>query len=275
MEDNPMKEYHVTMGVYDVLSKDIRERTKTEGKKEGFYGIGILTDDYCEDTLSTKPLKTTKARMEIAQSIEGVDFVFPVEHLSNIELVAEEAFEEFKQRREDIEKIMKYDVGFIIGSFDMFHNGHLENINLAKACCKRLFVVLKTDERILKNKRKVPQQNTAERAAILKSLKQIEDVLYMDVETTRTDVLQDVMSASGISDKGKIAAIFGSDLRGKEEKHANEWEGINIIFTRRDPEKMKTVSSTNYEVMCVANGGLKRLEDIERTALEESSNDQR
>lgn len=275
MDENTEKEFHTTVGVFDVLSRSIRKKVKEEAKKEGHFGIGVLTDDYCEITLSTRPLKSTDERMEIAQNLDGVDFVFPVDRLSSMERAAQEAFEEFKQREDDIEKIKKYDVGFIIGSFDMFHNGHLENINIAKACCKRLFVVLKTDERISKNKNKKPQQSTAERAAILKSLKQIEDVLYMDLETTRGDVLNDVMEASGISEKRKIAAIFGSDLREKEEKHADEWDGIDIIFTKRDPEKMKTVSSTNYEVMCVANGGLKRLEDIEKTALEESSNDQR
>ena len=272
MEDNQLQEFHATCGVYDVLSKDIRTKTQQEGDKQGYYGIGILTDEYCEDTLSTIPLKSVDERMEIALSIEGVDFVFPLDNPNNLEQRALTAFKEFIQSREEEEKIPNYEVGFVIGSFDMFHQGHLENIKLAKARCKRLYAVLKTDERILKNKNKMPQQNTAERAEILKSLKQVEDVLYMYIDTTRGDVLQEVMSASGVTDKSKIVAIFGSDLRQKEEEHVEEWEGIDIIFTYREPNRMNTVSSSNYQVLCIANGGLKRLEDIERSALENPSN---
>ena len=56
--------------------------------------------------------------------------------------------EENKKR----EEAKKYKVGFVIGSFDVFHAGHLENLTLAKEMCEKLVVVLKTDERIQKNK---------------------------------------------------------------------------------------------------------------------------
>lgn len=151
----------------------------------------------------------------------------------------------------------------------MFHSGHLENIELAKQYCDKLYVVLKTDERIIRNKRKVPQQSTSERAAILKSLKQIDDVLYMDIDTTREDVINDILRVCPAVEKRKIVAIFGSDLKQKETEHIDEWKGINILFTDRDPKKMETVSSSHYQSEVMKNGGLHRFEDIEEEAYRE------
>ena len=274
--DNEENKFYFTHGMFDLICKDIREKIAKESGKEGVYGIGVLTDRYCEEELMTHPLKNLEQRMKIAQSLEGVDFVFPLDDLSKKWEEAEKAFQEYKRQEDEKRKRKQYKVGFIIGSFDVFHSGHLENIEMAKDLCEKLFVVLKSDERIIQKKGKIPQQSTAERAAILKCLKQVEEVLYMDIDTTREDVLQDVIRVAGNVEKKDIVAIFGSDLKEKEEEHENEeWKEINVVYTYRDPNKMKTISSTHYQDMCRQNGGIQKIETIEKDALGDDIEEQR
>ena len=166
------------------------------------------------------------------------------------------------------EKAKKYKLGFVIGSFDVLHAGHLENLKLAKEMCDTLVVVLKTDERILKGKNKKPKQSTAERVAILKMIKIIDDINYMDIDTTRSDIINDLIEKYKDIELKDIVAIFGSDLKEKEKSYiATDWKDINVAFTDRDPEKMKIVSSSNYQKICDSNGGIEKLEQVEEENL--------
>ena len=135
---------------------------------------------------------------------------------------------------------------------------------LAKQICEKIVVVLKTDERILKNKHKVPKQSTAERASILSLIKIIDSISYMDIDTTRKDIVEDIKRIYKDIDSKDIVAIFGSDLQEKEEQFLDkDWKDINVVFTNRDQQKMKIVSSSNYQKVCDLNGGIKNLEEKE------------
>lgn len=135
---------------------------------------------------------------------------------------------------------------------------------LAKEMCEKVVVVLKTDERIFKNKHKKPKQSTAERTSILSLMKIIDSISYMDIDTTRKDIVEDIKSIYKDIDSKDIAAIFGSDLQEKEEQFLNkDWKDINVVFTNRDQQKMKIVSSSNYQKICDLNGGIKNLEKKE------------
>ena len=263
------KEFHYTIGIYDTICKFIREKTREKSAEEGAYGIGVMTDELCEQKYMTHPLKDIEQRLAIARGLDGVDFVFAVDDLERVSEIAEETYLEFKKREEERKNKKQYKAGFIIGSFDLFHPGHLENIEIAREYCERLFVVLKTDERIIKNKKKTPQQPTAERAAILKSLRQIDDVLYMDIDSTREDVVQDVLRACPGIKRQEIVALFGSDLKEKEREHQEEWGSIKIVFTDRDPKKMEIVSSSHYQQEVIEQGGLTKFEDLEEEAFRE------
>ena len=261
-----VKQYNYTIGIYDIICRDIRMKVRKEAEKEGKYGIGVYTDRYCEQELMTCPMKKIDERMEIARCFEGVDFVFEVDsrEQKQIEEAAEKAYVAYLEEQKKIEEEKKHKVGFVIGSFDVFHAGHLENLMLAKKLCDKLVVVLKTDERILKNKNKRPKQITSERAAVLKFIKLIDNILYMDIDTTRKDIIDDVMKLYEEIEPSDIVAIFGSDLKEKEEVFiTTDWANINVRFTERNAEKMKTVSSSNYQRICDANGGLEKLERVE------------
>lgn len=265
-----VKKFNYTTGIFDVVCRDIRMKIKEEAAKEGAYGIGVYTDQYCEEVLMNCAMKSLEERMKIAGCFEGVDFVFPVDtrDFKHIEEIAENAYLKYIDGQAKEEENKKYKVGFVLGSFDVFHAGHLENLMLAKEICDKLIVVLKTDERILRTKNKMPKQSTAERAAILSLMKPINNILYMDLDTTREDVIHDVMELYKGIEKRDIVAIFGSDLRKKEEKYMQTtWAEINVVFTDRDPKKMEVVSSSNYQKKCDERGGLAELEAAESASL--------
>ncbi len=260
------KDFGYTIGIFDIICRDIRMKIKEQTQENEIYGLGVYTDKYCEDELMTYPMKTTEERMKIAKYLEGVDFVFEVntKNEQEIEEAARKAYLDYIEMQKRKQEEKKYKVGFVIGSFDVFHAGHLENLMLAKQICEKIVVVLKTDERILKNKHKVPKQSTAERASILSLIKIIDSISYMDIDTTRKDIVEDIKRIYKDIDSKDIVAIFGSDLQEKEEQFLDkDWKDINVVFTNRDQQKMKIVSSSNYQKVCDLNGGIKNLEEKE------------
>lgn len=240
-------EFGFSIGIFDILTKKIRQSIEEEAKKYSCYALGIYTDDFIENELKTDCLKNLEDRMQIANQIEGVSFTFPIDgrEVTQITKLVQEQYMKYLDAKEE-EQNQKYDVGFVIGTYDLFHAGHLENILLAKKQSKKLAAVIKTDERVLKNKNKMPVQNTAERAKVIAALKPIDHVFFMDIDSTRADVINEVCEYYGVN-REDIAMFLGSDLKEKESKHKDELEGINLIFTDRDEDKMKVVSSSYYQ----------------------------
>lgn len=260
------KEFDYTVGIFDLICRTIRKKVQEGAKKNITYGVGVYTDEFCELELMTYPMKNVEERMKIVESIEGVNFVFKVNtnDQEQIDKLAKQAYLEYQTQKELERNSKKYKVGFVIGSFDLFHAGHLENLQLAKAQCDNLVVVLKSDERILKNKNKIPRQPFSERMEVLKCLKIVDKVFCMDLDTERRDIIEDILGEYPDIQTSDIVAIFGSDLEEKELPHKEDgWKNINVIFTYRDPVKMKTVSSSSYQEKCNKAGGIEVLEEKE------------
>lgn len=275
------KEYEVVIGIFDTITKDIRKSVLENSKESKILGVGVYTDEYCESTFFSSPLKSTEHRMQIAQGLTGVRFTFPV-NTSNpkeIEKLADEAYNDYINEIKLLDGIKKYKAGFVIGSFDLFHAGHLQNITLASEMCQDLYVVIKTDERIFDRKKKQPVQNTTERAAVVGALKPVRGVLYYDLDSTREDVIKSVIEQYEIDYPGEIlepkdmVAIFGEDLQDKEEqrKREGDWGEVNVEFTPRSAEKMEKISSTAYKKEMESHGGLKGYEDREAEGLVDSN----
>lgn len=274
------KNFKYIVGIFDVITKEIRRNIKKDGQNLDVpLGVGVYTDEFCENTLFTHPAKTLEHRMQIAKGMGGVVFTFPVSSLSKeeTEIAAQEAYERYLAEIKQLNDIKKYKTGFIIGSFDLLHAGHMENINIASEVCNDLYVVVKTDERIMANKHKTPVQNTTERANNLRMLRQVRDVLYMDLDSTRQDIIEDIIAQYEIDhdgakiEPGEIAAIFGEDLKDKEMEHESEWGDVNLVFTPRSSEKMQTISSSAYQQIVRSNGGLAEYQRREDENLRRSS----
>jgi len=71
----------------------------------------------------------------------------------------------------------KYKRMFTSGSFDIFHQGHLNVIKKSKALCEYLIVGVSTDDVILKAKGRLPIIPFAERISILEANRYVDEVI--------------------------------------------------------------------------------------------------
>jgi len=69
-----------------------------------------------------------------------------------------------------------WDIGYLSGSFDLFHIGHLNVIVNARARCKSLIVGVLSDEAILHNKKRLPVIPLEHRIEIIAALKYVDEV---------------------------------------------------------------------------------------------------
>ena len=69
---------------------------------------------------------------------------------------------------------MKYKVGYVPGTFDLFHIGHLNIIKKAKEMCDYLICTVSTDELVIKHKLKKPVIPFEERIEIISSIRYVD-----------------------------------------------------------------------------------------------------
>lgn len=69
-------------------------------------------------------------------------------------------------------------VGYTTGVFDLFHVGHLNILERARAACDRLIVGVTTDELAASRKGRAPFVPLHERQAILAALRCVDDVVH-------------------------------------------------------------------------------------------------
>ena len=115
-------------------------------------------------------------------------------------------------------------IGYTTGVFDMFHIGHLNILQRAKAQCDYLIVGVSTDELVEHDKNKTPIIPFANRVAIVEAIKYVDKVVPQP-------------------DKNKFAAwerlhfhkmFVGSDWKGTETWNRFEEQfkplGVEIIY---------------------------------------------
>ena len=51
------RKYTYVKGIFDVITKEVREKIKMSKEEGKPLGIGVFSDEYCEDTIFTKPTK--------------------------------------------------------------------------------------------------------------------------------------------------------------------------------------------------------------------------
>ena len=73
------RKYTYVKGIFDVITKEVREKIKMSKEEGKPLGIGVFSDEYCEDTIFTKPTKELEHRLSVAEGFSGVDFVFPIQ----------------------------------------------------------------------------------------------------------------------------------------------------------------------------------------------------
>lgn len=241
-------------GSYDILrADDLKELDKyiQLSKEEGaeYFALGIYDDNLFEQLGFDKPLKSVEDRMKIMEQIRGVDFVFPINSLEPkiIEKRLKEQYKQFikEDKQSKVEKEKEYEFGYAPGTYDLFHAGHLENLQIASGQCKKLIVGVKSDELVLEHKNRMPIISAEERMEILRHFKFVYGVY--EYYTRNLHIANDyIKNRFG---KEVDAVFLGSDLR----KDFADTEGINIVFTPRNPEMMKKRSTTTYRKLMLGH----------------------
>jgi glycerol-3-phosphate cytidylyltransferase len=95
-------------------------------------------------------------------------------------------------------------IGYTTGVFDMFHVGHLNLLARAREQCDRLIVGVSTDDVVLDYKKHAPIVPYAERVAIVKAIRYVDEV-----------VPQTSMDKFAAWEKLRFNRLF----------HGNDWKG--------------------------------------------------
>ena len=79
----------------------------------------------------------------------------------------------------------QYEIGLLMGVFDLFHVGHLRLIQRAAACCHFLRVGVLSDDLVIKFKNKRPIIPLNERMEILKAIRGVDEVVPINDDPSR------------------------------------------------------------------------------------------
>lgn len=113
----------------------------------------------------------------------------------------------------------KYRVGYTQGVYDMFHIGHLNLINNAKAYCDYLIVGVNSDELVWEYKNKVPVIREKERCEIVANIKAVDEAMIV-----RT------LDKLAIWEKQHFDVIFiGDDWKGNPR-----WEDTRVELAKHN-----------------------------------------
>lgn len=204
-------------------------RTIANSVGEEELAVLVASDERFVKESGRRPLKPEEDRLILASHIRDVDYVGRLFSHNLVELMKIEEEETSKQ----------FHVGYVPGTFDMVHQGHIELIDIARQQCDIVVVGVNADALVWENKRKHPKQNEKTRMFIMEHIRGVDAVLL--VETNDKMVAnKKVEEMTGY----KIDAIYyGQDLAGKS---INDEGGLDVtsIYTPRSPEKMEKVSST-------------------------------
>ena len=129
----------------------------------------------------------------------------------------------------------EYNVGLLMGVFDMFHIGHLRLIRRAKEHCNYLRVAVLSDELVMKFKHHAPVIPLAERMEVLAAVREVDEVVAVRDDPSR--LLE-------YSRRPFDCFFSGDDYAGNEYW---EWEkaelrklGSDIMFFSYTPQQSST-----------------------------------
>lgn len=196
-------------------------------------GIGVHSDHFFEVVHHRPPIKPFEERARLARSLKNVDFVFELTP-DKVDVTEDDWLPELEEAK--VEK--KYHVAYAPGTYDLFHEGHLEHLLEARSLTDILIVGVNSDGLVYSNKKKKTLMTQSDRMEIVRSFKFV-DYVYL-VETN------DKRAANEWAKREvgcPIDAIFlGSDLVNQNPE--DNPDGIPLIFTDRDPERAKKLCST-------------------------------
>lgn len=118
----------------------------------------------------------------------------------------------------------KYKIGYTTGVYDMFHIGHLNVLQRAKAQCDYLIVGVTTDALCYQRKKKYPIICEEDRMAIVKELRCVDQVVPQE----------DMNKLAAVIKYHADAVFVGSDWKGTDAWNQYEKEfaevGCTVVY---------------------------------------------
>lgn len=101
--DENKKKLDFSIGIFDNITDKIKTKLIKDSNSCGTYAVGVYTDKYIIENLMTYPLKPLEERITIAQSLEGVDFVFIVDSSDRKEIkkIIEKKYEDYLKKNKN------------------------------------------------------------------------------------------------------------------------------------------------------------------------------
>ena len=121
----------------------------------------------------------------------------------------------------------KYQVGFTVGVFDLFHVGHLKLLERCKEQCEYLKVAICDDDYVRNVKGKEPIYSQDERMRIMSAIKYVDEVVLINAEDTENKM-------KALQKYGFNVLFSGDDWKGSERYNKTEAEfkelGVSIEY---------------------------------------------
>ena len=118
----------------------------------------------------------------------------------------------------------KYKRGYTTGVYDMFHIGHLNILENAKAQCDYLVVGVTTDRLSMERKGKNPIIPEEERIRIVKAIRYVDEVVTQD----------DMDKLKAVKEIGADVVFVGSDWKGTDSWNMYEKQfkeiGCDVVY---------------------------------------------
>lgn len=137
----------------------------------------------------------------------------------------------------------KKSIGFVCGSFDLLHSGHVLMLQDAKALCDYLIVGLQSDPTIDRpNSKNKPVQDIVERRIQLESIKYVDKVIVYNTEDdlyNLLSLLQPNIRLLGSDWKGKEYTGFDLDIKCFFNNRSHSWSTSSLRKRVFEAEKSK------------------------------------
>lgn len=118
----------------------------------------------------------------------------------------------------------QYKIGYTQGVYDMFHIGHLNLLNRAKAQCEKLIVGVNADDLVAQYKHKKPVIHESERAEIVRNIKAVDEAVIV-----HTLDKEDALRRFGFD-----AIFIGDDWKGNPRWEQTRLDmarhGVDLVF---------------------------------------------
>lgn len=218
----------------EFITIDLIDKVLRLSEQFDTVAMGVYTDEAFERIFNRKPIKPYEERARLADSIKGVKFVYSINNEESTQRKVEQPIFNNDTNPKSV------DVGYIPGTYDLFHEGHLQHLLEGRGLCNILIAGVNSDDLVLSNKGYSPYQNQEKRRTVLENLKFVDRVIIVHTndKTQINEIVRQITGGKSIS-----AIIMGSDLREKSNLDQNP-DGIPIIYTERDPVKMANSWST-------------------------------